>query len=130
MDLTRHYFKVFDLPVAYVIDTRLLKARYLALQQKFHPDRFAGGSAEEQRLAVQSAAALNQAYEVLRCPVQRGQYLLEIAGVENPGAEKTNADIDFLIGQMNLREQLGGVSEAADSFAEQIGRASLGKEFW
>jgi molecular chaperone HscB len=118
MDLTRDYFTVFDLAISYEIDAGLLKQRYLALQRQYHPDRFASGSAQEQRLAVQSASALNQAYDTLRSPVKRAQYLLELAGVEMQGGEKTNSDIDFLMAQMNLREQMAAVPEAAEPFAE------------
>lgn len=118
MDLTSDYFDMFDLPISYEIDADLLKRRYLALQRQYHPDRFASGSAQEQRLAVQSASALNQAYDTLCSPVKRAQYLLALTGVEAKGGESTNSDVDFLMAQMDLREQMAAVPDASDPFAE------------
>lgn len=118
MDLTRNYFAVFDLAISYEVDLGLLKQRYLTLQRQYHPDRFASGLAQEQRLAVQSTSALNQAYDTLRSPVKRAQYLLELAGVKPQGGEKTNSDVDFLMVQMNLREQMAAVPDAAEPVVE------------
>lgn len=118
MDLTSHYFDIFHLSVTYEVDTGLLKERYLTLQRKFHPDRYASASAYEQRIAVQSASSVNRAFEVLRTPVKRAQYLLELAGVEQANDGETISDTDFLMAQMNLRQQMAEVRDGADPLAE------------
>ncbi len=118
MNFSHNYFEIFDLPIVFEIDKQLLKERYLVLQRQFHPDRYAGQSAQQQRLAVQSAAAVNQAYEALLSPVKRGQYLLEMAGIEPDNGNKTTSDTGFLMTQMNLREQLADINQAGEPFAQ------------
>ena len=103
MDSSTDYFTIFDLPVGFDIDNALLKARYLSLQKKLHPDRVARQSALQQRLALQSTALINQAFSVLSSSVQRAGYLLERAGLETT-AEQTHTDVEFLTTQMELRE--------------------------
>ena len=118
MDLTSHYFDIFHLPAGFDVDKRLLKERYLTLQRKFHPDRYASASAYEQRIAVQSASSVNTAFEVLLSPVKRAQYLLELAGLEQANDGETISDTDFLMAQMNLRQQMAEVRDRADPLAE------------
>jgi len=48
------------------------------LQQEFHPDRFASKGDVDKRLAVQTASLINQAYDTLKSPLKRAQYLLEL----------------------------------------------------
>ena len=117
MDLTSQYFDIFRLPINFEVDQGLLKERYLELQQRFHPDRYAGRSVQEQRLAVQSAAALNQAFDVLKSPVKRAQYLLELSGVGPDESDKNTADTDFLMTQMSLREDMADIPDALEPFA-------------
>ncbi|RLA39154.1 MAG: Fe-S protein assembly co-chaperone HscB [Gammaproteobacteria bacterium] len=131
MDLTSNFFEIFRLPLSYKVDKPLLDERYLILQRQFHPDRYAGRSAQEQRLAVQSSAAINQAYDVLCSPVKRAQYLLEQSllelryvdmdvdnGADIGNGEQTIADTEFLMEQMQLREELIEVRSVAEPFAE------------
>ena len=74
MDFTSNYFEIFGLPVSYQIDLALLADRYHDMQKEFHPDRYAGKPAQEQRLAVQYASIINQAYSDLKSPLCRAQY--------------------------------------------------------
>ena len=49
----KNYFELFELPVQFEIDVADLNARYRKLQQQFHPDRYASGSDQEQRMAME-----------------------------------------------------------------------------
>jgi curved DNA-binding protein CbpA len=49
-----------------------VRAAYLALVGKFHPDRHHGNPLEE--LAAERLAQINHAYEILSDPVRRTQY--------------------------------------------------------
>lgn len=106
------YFQLFDLPCTFAVDDHALMARYRELQREYHPDRFAAEPAEIQRAAVQKAADINTAFATLRDPVQRARYMLTLAGHSLPNESATVSDTDFLMAQMELREQL----EEADSF--------------
>ncbi len=118
MDLTSDYFEIFGLPDAYEVDTQMLAERYRELQKQFHPDRYASKSAVQQKLAVQYTALINQAYAILRSPVERAQYLLSRKGLENNGENSTVNDSEFLLTQMTLREALLEIRDAADPFDE------------
>jgi molecular chaperone HscB len=103
---TTNYFQLFDLPTAFELDAEELLPRYRDLQRQFHPDRFAGESAEKQRLAVQKAADINTAFNALKDPVARARHLLLLAGHGLQSESATVYDAEFLMAQMDLREQL------------------------
>ncbi|OUS03687.1 Fe-S protein assembly co-chaperone HscB [Gammaproteobacteria bacterium 54_18_T64] len=106
------------LPEAYDVEGKVLSDNYLDLQRRFHPDRFADKSAQEQRLAVQMASAVNQAYDTLRSPLLRAAYLLKLRGLDSSGENTTIHDVAFLMAQMQLREQLSAVTSAVEPFAD------------
>jgi molecular chaperone HscB len=114
MELAEDYFQLFDLPRRFVVDSGELSSKYRALQQTVHPDRYASASDTERRLAMQRAAQINEAYQVLRDPLRRGRYLLELAGLQWNDERETAMDPGFLIQQMELREALADVSTQSD----------------
>lgn len=130
---TIDYFALFDLPPAFELDVDALLPRYRELQRRFHPDRFAAAPADEQRAAVARAADINAAFAALKDPVQRARHLLALAGRPLQNESATVADTDFLMAQMELREQLdeaGGAAELAGLREEaEDWQAALGREF-
>ncbi len=111
------YFELFGLPVSFDVDTGQLEQRYLKLQKQFHPDRYSDKPAQDQRLAMQYIADINQAYSALKDPLLRAQHLLSLEGVDASHETSVTRDVDFLMEQMTLREALGEVREASDPFA-------------
>ena len=116
MDSGRNHFELFGLPVAFEVDTARLAETYRELQRALHPDRFANASDRERRLSVQQAAQVNEAYQILRSPLRRARYLLELRGVEFDDEKQTHLDPEFLMTQMELREALAAVRNEADPF--------------
>lgn len=116
MDVTTDYFTLFGLPVGFAVDTAALQPVWRALQQQYHPDRFPQDDAAAQRQAMAMASHINAAHEALRDPVRRARYLLELAGHGSDIERSTVADTDFLMAQMDLREQLDD-AETPDEFA-------------
>ncbi|MDE1460510.1 Fe-S protein assembly co-chaperone HscB [Spartinivicinus poritis] len=114
LDLTASFFELFDLPVQFDIDLTDLASRYRQLQKVTHPDRFAGASDREQRLAVQYTAHVNEAYNTLKSATQRAIYLLSLEGVELNIENNTVMDPGFLMEQMEWREQLEEVKGASN----------------
>lgn len=106
------YFALFALQPTFAVDTAALAVTYRQLAKDVHPDRFANGSATEQRQAVERAAQLNQAFQTLKSPTQRALYLLR-QQAEMP-EETTIQDGEFLLQQMEWREQLEDLQEQAD----------------
>ena len=82
MSLTDNYFQLFDLPEQYSLDDSALRATYRDLQRKTHPDKFANASKQEQLLAVQYAATVNDACDVLTSSLKRAIYMLKLKGFE------------------------------------------------
>ncbi len=106
MDFTQSYFSLFDLPQQFELNTVDLAERYRHLQRRAHPDKFAGASAQEQRVAVQFSAFINEAFDTLKQPLTRALYLLEIAGWDGERVASQKLAGDFLMEQMELREKL------------------------
>lgn len=128
---TSDYFQLFELPRAFEVDVEALQPRYRELQRQFHPDRFAAEPATVQREAVQKAADINTAFSTLKNPVQRARHLLALAGHPLNIESATVSDTDFLMAQMELREQLddaeqpgqlAGLREEAEEWLESLGR--------
>lgn len=109
-------FALFDLPVAFQVDSALLNERYLALQKSLHPDNFSASSAQEQRLAMQKSAEINDALRILKDPIARADSIivLNTGEQENP-EEKSNKDIGFLMQQMEWREILENIENRKDT---------------
>ena len=109
-------FALFDLPVAFQVDSALLNERYLALQKSLHPDNFSAASAQEQRLAIQKSAEINDALRILKDPITRADSIIAIntGETENP-EEKSNNDIDVLRQQMEWRETLENIEKRKDT---------------
>ena len=116
-DLERNYFELFDLPAAFDLDPADLASRYRILQQRFHPDRFASGSAPERRLSLQLTAQINAAYQTLKDPVARARYLLGLQGIETDEETDTAMDPAFLMEQMDLRESLADLRHVSERSA-------------
>lgn len=107
------HFALFDLQPAFRIDLDQLGVRYRELARQVHPDRFADAEEREQRLALERSASLNEAYQVLKSPSQRARYLLALRGSDVP-LEVTVQDSDFLLQQMQWREELEELQDEAD----------------
>jgi len=107
------HFALFDLQPSFRLDLDQLAVRYRELARAVHPDRFADASEREQRLALEQSASLNQAYSTLKSAPQRARYLLTLRGPELP-LEVTVQDPEFLMQQMQWREELEDLQDSAD----------------
>jgi molecular chaperone HscB len=91
LNLSQNYFDLFGLDVGFSIDRAALDTAFRELQKEYHPDRFAHKSDAEQRKAVQNSAYLNTAYDALKSPLSRAQYLLSLQGV--PTGEESRKQV-------------------------------------
>jgi molecular chaperone HscB len=114
LDMRQDYFSVFGLEPAFEVNTAALADSYRQLQQAVHPDRFIRECDRSQRLAQQQATQVNAAYNTLKSPLLRAQYLLELAGQQR-AAETTLQDSGFLMEQMVLRERLDDSARDIDA---------------
>jgi molecular chaperone HscB len=101
------HFARLELPVQFDTDGAELDRRYFALQRQLHPDRFASRTARERAVSQSQAVALNEAYEILKDPLSRAEYMLRLNGVAvNPDGCNTVRDPTLLMEQMERREAL------------------------
>lgn len=88
------HFERLGLPGRFDVDPAELERAYLLRSRDVHPDHHAGG--------VDAAAGLNEAYQTLRDPARRAEYLLGLLGGPPAGAPQDPA---FLMAMMDLRER-------------------------
>jgi molecular chaperone HscB len=114
IDFTHNHFELFGLPVQFRIDAAALDRRYGELQRDVHPDRAAAGDDARQRAAMQASSRVNEAYRTLKDPVERGRYMLELAGIDALAETDTALALPFLEQQLERREQAADARDAGD----------------
>lgn len=113
----QNHFDLFQLPARFTIDMGALDAAYRDVQGQVHPDRFVNATDAEKRVAMQWATRANEAYQTLRNPQKRAQYLCEQNGVDLKTESNTAMPMAFLMQQMEWREALGEAKAARDTDA-------------
>src|SRR6202521_5623123 len=111
----RNHFDLFEVPRKLWIEMSSLKQKFLELSWKLHPDKFVNASPEEQELSLKRSSELNDAYRVLRDPVGRVEYLLELEGMRKEGEHKQQAPPELLEEVFELNESLDELREAKAS---------------
>jgi molecular chaperone HscB len=106
------HFSLFGLPRKLWIEMSTLEQKFLQLSWKLHPDNFVNAPAAEQEHSLKESSQLNDAYRVLRDPVARVEYLLEIEGTRKEGEQKQQAPPELLEEVFELNESLDELREA------------------
>src|SRR5437016_11458282 len=109
------YFAVFGLPRKLWLEMSSLEQKFLQLSWKLHPDNFVNASDKERELSLKRSSELNDAYRVLRDPLARVEYLLEIEGQRKEGEKKQQAPPELLEEVFELNESLDALREAKES---------------
>ena len=109
------HFSLFGLPRKLWIEMSALEKKFLELSWKLHPDKFVNAGAAEQELSLKTSSALNDAYRVLRDPVARVEYLLELEGMRKEGEHKQQAPPELLEEVFELNESLDELREVKAS---------------
>jgi molecular chaperone HscB len=112
----QNYFELFDLETSFFIDDDQLKSSYRKEISRFHPDKYATKSESEKLQALQNTSLLNTAFTSLKTPLNRASYLLKMQGLDPFDERDTVMNHDFLISQIDLREELEVIEEDRDSF--------------
>jgi molecular chaperone HscB len=122
MKLASDDFELFGVPRRFEQDRARLDERWRALQAEVHPDKFAADGAAAQRVAMQWAVRVNEAYQRLKDPLKRAAYLCELQGAPVDLHNNTTMPPQFLIQQMEWREALDEASSLAEvqAIAEDV----------
>ena len=113
MNLGDDDFTLFGVPQRFAQARPDLDQRWRQLQAEVHPDRFASEGASAQRLAMQWAVRVNEAYARLKDPLARAGYLCELRGAAIDAERNTAMPPAFLMQQMEWREALDDAKDAA-----------------
>ena len=122
MKLDSDDFELFGLARRFALDPAALDARWRALQTEVHPDKFAAQGAAAQRVAMQWAVRVNEAYQRLKDPLKRAAYLCELNGAPIEAESNTAMPATFLMQQMEWREALdeARTADAVEALHEAV----------
>lgn len=121
-------FAILGIPAALEVDARELEKRYVQLARASHPDHVADASDGELVTVLSRAAALNDAYKIVRDPWARARALVE---VQEPGALEAGKRLGpaFLAEAMELAEEVAHARGAtAQALGERV-RTMLGTQW-
>ena len=116
--LTQNYFEIFNLSAQYNLNLTQLEEGYKAILKNIHPDRFINASDNEKNLAMIKSTQVNDAYQTLKNPIKRAQYILDLNQIK-PDKALGN---DFLMQQMEYEETLEDLNDkkGLDAFKLEI----------
>jgi molecular chaperone HscB len=106
-------FALLGLVPAYDVDLAALERAFFERSKAAHPDRVASAPAAERVAQLSRARALNDAYQLIKKPVARAEYLLARAGVAIGDNERL--DPTFLMEILELREELAEARAAGQT---------------
>lgn len=106
MNLKSNDFELFGLEQKFRQDRPPIDDRWKELQSEAHPDKFAAQGASAQRVAMQWSVRINEAYQRLKDPLKRAEYLCESNGFPVNAENNTAMPAIFLMEQMEWREAL------------------------
>ena len=119
LTLARHgdYFSFFGLPRKLSIDLEDLEQRFRSLSRQFHPDYFYTASTPERLASLERASYLNDAYRVLKQPLDRAEYLLKVEGLPGVGRHQdaTEMPAGVLEEVFALNEELDDIRAAREA---------------
>ena len=119
---TRDFYERLGLPRRFLVDAGELERAYIALSRELHPDYHMSGSGEQLEASLEASAALNEAYNTLRDPFTRAEYLLGLEGGPSASEQRQMPGV-FLAEMLEAREQ---VEQAREKTADT---ARLDAEF-
>lgn len=102
--MTDNYFTLLNMPQSFALDLALLEKNYFELQKKHHPDRLVGADAHKRAAAVDLSMRLNDAYDTLKNPLSRAEYMLQLQGIFHD--DSTRPEQTLLMEILELREQM------------------------
>lgn len=114
MDFKADHFTLFGLNRGFKLDLSDLDSRYRDIQAQVHPDRFVNANEGERRMSMQWATHANEAYQILKKPLERSKYLLHLAGHDTQAESNTAMPVDFLMEQMEWREAVMEARQGGD----------------
>ena len=106
-------FALLGLPARFDVSIAELERAFHAQSKLHHADKFATAPAAERVAALNRSRALNDAYQTLKKPIARAEYMLSRAGFSIGSNERLDAG--FLMEILEAREELSEARAAGDT---------------
>lgn len=120
------YFELFGLEPQLALDSQTLQKRFYELSRQLHPDRYGRRPEQERQYSLEGTAILNDAWRVLRDPVERAEYVLNQSGFHIAEQRTTDVPPELLeeVFELNmaLEELREGDASARPNLEEARGR--------
>lgn len=100
-----NYFEFYDLPIAFILNTKALKRKFYTLSKKYHPDFYTLASAEKQAEILELSTFNNEAYKTLSDFDKRMRYVLELENILTEDG-KNKIPQSFLMEMMAINEAM------------------------
>ncbi len=107
------HFARLSAPRRFDVDLAALQKNFLEQSRSLHPDFWRGKSEAEHAQAQRAAAALNEAYGVLRDEFKRAEYLILLLGGPGPNDDKSVPN-GFLMEVFKLKGAIPKAKAAGD----------------
>ncbi len=114
----KNHFEIFNINPSLDLNMDFIEEKYLELQLKSHPDLMINKSPEEQQKAANDSSNINNAYEILKDPLKRAIYFLEI---NNIFIDSIKPDNMLLMEIMEIKEEF----EMADKKKREVIKKDL-----
>jgi molecular chaperone HscB len=104
-------FAILGIARTFEIDLGALEKRHRQLSRAVHPDRHIGAGASQRREALARAMAVNEAWRIVRDPIQRAEALISLSGLSvAPG----KVEPELLMAMLEHREALADARSTRD----------------
>lgn len=107
------HFTRLGLDKKFEIGEKILDVAYFSKQRLLHPDLFVRKSDREKKFSMGHAVDLNDAYEILKSPLKRAEYLLKLEGiiVNQDNSQSVKPSQALLLESLDMREELDNIKD-------------------
>ena len=118
------HFTRLDVNRSFEVGEKILEVAYFTKQRLLHPDIFIRRPDQEKKYSMGHAVDLNDAYETLKSPLKRAEYLLNLEGiiVNQDNSTSVKPSQAMLMESLEMREELES-AENSDDIRKMLVRA-------
>ncbi len=123
-----NYFELLGIDPAFTIDAKALENDYFIQQRLYHPDRYVKKTPAERQQALLRSVDINAAYETLKKPQSRAQYLLHLQGIEvGTESDTVKPSRTLLMQTLQWREAIdeAATADALTQLEESLNAATM-----
>ena len=107
------YFSALGISSEFDVDLNLLEEKFQHIASELHPDFYLNSTPQEKRLSERASTLLNQAYDTLKDPFKRADYLMSLK-CKNVKWNDRVLPPTFLQEMFTLQEELDEMLENQD----------------